>query len=225
VAFPGGLTLVTLSGQIDLWPDGGVASGGAMLKFAFGSPLTGAADQSVVPFISAIAGIDADGSFSISLPATNDPGWVPQDWAYAVKLSIPGVRDLYGSLQLDYADTTQNFADVIQWSGATEDGVTYATLTALTAGLAEKLDTDGGTVSGNLSVLGELRLGADTNLYRVGANRLATDDGLDVGGNLKTYSDLDVDGQITLGNGRLYVENGALKFQGGSGTVTTIAPA
>lgn len=55
------------------------------------------------------------------------------------------------------------------------------------------------TVNGTLKVgtSGTLLIGADTNLYRVGADKLATDDALDVGGALRTYAGLQVDGAVS----------------------------
>jgi hypothetical protein len=54
---------------------------------------------------------------------------------------------------------------------------------------------------GNAHVSGELDIGADTNLYRVSANVLATDDGFTAGGNMHTYSDATADGQIRATGG------------------------
>lgn len=78
-------------------------------------------------------------------------------------------------------------------------------VTGLTAALAAKLPIAGGTVTGALVVNGvlqvgtsvTLQIGADTNLYRVSANRLATDDSLDVGGDLLVYGNVDLQGTIT----------------------------
>lgn len=79
----------------------------------------------------------------------------------------------------------------------------------------------------------------DVNLYRLAPDVLATDDALQVGGNLRvnTSSVGGGAGVIGLANatvpppanptggGVLYSEGGALKWRGSSGTVTTIAPA
>lgn len=118
------------------------------------------------------------------------------------------------------------------------------------------LPAAGGTVSGDLDVTGTLtvtpgatiEIGADTNLYRTGANALATDDGLSVGGALSSFGTLKMDpaGTMTVGGGVavigignattvpttnpvggvvMYAEGGALKVRGTGGTVTTVAPA
>lgn len=87
---------------------------------------------------------------------------------------------------------------------------------------------------------------ADTNLYRSGADRLATDDTFWITPALSSIKSRLLIGQVTdpsTGNdgiciasntgpttsptngGFIYVEGGALKYRGSSGTVTTIAPA
>ncbi|MDT8915746.1 hypothetical protein [Amycolatopsis sp. PS_44_ISF1] len=172
------------------------------------------------------------------------------------------------------------------------DHLTPAAIGALdqAAGDARYLQQSGGTVAGDVTVGGQVKIGADTNLYRSAADRLKTDDSLHVATDLylgagatlpfhigpdgktewgpgpaardvnlyrsaadvlKTDDSLHVDTSIRLrtsslgggvgviaianattaptsnptGGGVLYVEAGALKYRGSSGTVTTIAPA
>jgi hypothetical protein len=91
-------------------------------------------------------------------------------------------------------------ADLLQVDGAAATGTTYATV----AQLNTKLDKAGGTVTGDLAVQGVLRVpdsatievGADTNLYRAGANKLGTDDALDVGGDLRTFGTFVASGSV-----------------------------
>jgi ethanolamine utilization microcompartment shell protein EutS len=132
---------------------------------------------------------------------------------------------------------------------------------------ADLVATDDATVGDDLGVTGDatvggvlrvtpgatIELGADTNLYRTAANRLATDDALDVGGNLLTFGSATVSGDLVVAAGAgsfgggagvafihnattnpttnptaggiLYVTAGALTYRGSSGTVTPIAPA
>jgi hypothetical protein len=112
----------------------------------------------------------------------------------------------------DRLDTLQTRVTALEPGGAGE----AATAAALTAhavdttsihGIADTaalLTTSGGTVTGGLTVQGTLAVttaatitvGADTNLYRVGADQLATDDALFVGGRLHTYGNLTVDGNV-----------------------------
>ncbi|MDC2953395.1 hypothetical protein PO587_02875 [Streptomyces gilvifuscus] len=80
----------------------------------------------------------------------------------------------------------------------------------------------------------------DANLYRSAAGRLKTDTALSVGTTLFVNNTTSVGGGVGViaianattapttnptGGGVLYVEAGALKYRGSSGTVTTIAPA
>ncbi len=135
--FPAGLTQVTVHCRADLFPDGGSAG---TLRFTFEGPLTGATDNSVVPYIDVIKDFDEEGLADVALPATNDPDWVPQDFAYTVVANFGAVSHR-GTLQLDYQTTEVQLADLIQWDGAATPGTTYATLTQLTTGLAGKSDT------------------------------------------------------------------------------------
>lgn len=91
------------------------------------------------------------------------------------------------------------------YTGSAAGAVAISDVTGLTAALAAKLPLVGGTVTGGLVVDGilhvgtsvTLEIGADTNLYRVSANHLATDDSLDVGGDLLVYGNVDLQGNIT----------------------------
>lgn len=67
--------------------------------------------------------------------------------------------------------------------------------------LGSTLNVSGETsISNNMSISGEFKIGSDTNLYRVGANNLATDDSLTVGNNLYSYSNVTAAGHLGVGN-------------------------
>lgn len=131
--FPAGLTLVTVAVGADLLPNGG-ASG--TVRISYSGPLTGAADNSIVPYVDVTASLDAGGDATLVVPATNDPGWIPVDFAYTVVANFGAVTHK-GTLQLDYQTTSVNLADLIQWDGAATAGTTYATLAQLAATQAE----------------------------------------------------------------------------------------
>lgn len=162
MAFPAGLTLVTVSGRFDELPDGG-ASG--TVRFLYDGPLTGAVDHSIVPIVDETVSLDENGEFQVELPASNDPGWVPQDFSYVVTAKIRQVTRV-GTLTLDYQDTSVSLDELIQWGGAAESGETYATLAQLQAHAADETDVhgiadtadlltvDGGTITGSLTVEG-----------------------------------------------------------------------
>lgn len=146
--FPAGLTLVTVDCGFDELPDGG-ASGRVRFETTF--PLIGADDGRIVPPIRETVELDEDGHGTISLPATNDPDWSPEDWAYTVTCSVGGAV-FRGTLQLDWADDTASLAELLQVDGAAQPGVTYATLAQLNAGLATKQDAGDYIESGDIQI-------------------------------------------------------------------------
>lgn len=92
--------------------------------------------------------------------------------------------------------TTQVFNDSA--GGSVFNGAMYMEETLSVTGDAAFLS--------NVNVAGELDIGVDTNLYRVSTNNLATDDAFTVGGDLHTYSNGQVDGNIRIG-GNLGIGN------------------
>lgn len=138
MAFPAGLQLITVNGQFDEFPDGGAA--GSVL-FTYDGALTSAVDHSVVPVLHVSVVLDTDGSFSAVLPATNDPGWTPQNFTYRVVARV-GSSVRLGTISLDYQTTTVDFDTLIQWDESeVTPGTTYATLAQLTSGLAGKANS------------------------------------------------------------------------------------
>lgn len=167
MAFPAGLTLVTVHGAFDLPPAGGAAG---VVRFASPVALRGASDNAIVAPFQLAAVLDADGEFEIQLPATNDPDWSPVDWTYAVTAAI-GAQTITGTLQLDHATPAVELADLLQINGAATSGTTYATLAQLTAAVdaaeAASLPLTGGTVSGDLAVDGAvLRVDGAAGTFR-----------------------------------------------------------
>lgn len=150
--FPAGLTLVTVHCQFDTLPNGG-ASG--TVQFTAPEPLVGAADNSIVPPPTATGVLDASGSCTVQLPATNDPQWTPVDWAYNVLANVTG-GPIRGTLQLDYQTTAVELADLLQVDGAAETGTTYIPLSQRsTAGGVAGLDADGDVIDASGSKVGE----------------------------------------------------------------------
>lgn len=152
MAFPAGLTMVSVHCAFDLPPNGG-ASG--TVRFISPGPLVGAGDNSIVPPFVVAAELDASGECTVQLPATDDPDWVPVGWAYEVAIRI-GATTVLGTLQLGYQAPSVELADLMQVDGAAVAGVTYATLAQLTTAIAGVLPVTGGTVSGGLTVQGVL---------------------------------------------------------------------
>jgi hypothetical protein len=128
--FPAGLTLVTVTCQLDAPPDGG---GAGRVRFEAPYPLLGPIDGSIVPPFTVAAEIAEDGSATVELPANDDPQWTPVGWAYNVTVSPAAGPAFRGTAQFTYASATADLSDVFQPDGATEQGVTYATLAQLQA--------------------------------------------------------------------------------------------
>lgn len=143
MAFPAGLTLVTVHGEFDMPPGGGAAG---RIEFTARYPLVGPDDDSIVPPFTIGADLDEDGEFTVELPATNDPQWTPTGWAYAVRGHAGGGR-VGGTLQLDYLTTSVELADLIQVDGTAEQGHTYIPLSQRSiAGGVAGLDVDGDVI-------------------------------------------------------------------------------
>jgi hypothetical protein len=123
MAFPSTLTLVTVTCRFDLPPDGGAAGA---IQFTAAHPLTGATDNTIVPPFT-VPGRFTSGACTVQLPATNDPQWTPQGWAYTVEVQVGAAR-FTGTLQLDYQATTVELADLVQWDGAAQPGQSYIPL-------------------------------------------------------------------------------------------------
>lgn len=56
---------------------------------------------------------DASGSFSITLPVTNDTDVLPQPFIYTVEENFTGGRTFQLALPISIANTTQNLADLL----------------------------------------------------------------------------------------------------------------
>lgn len=158
MAFPASLTLITVNVRADLLPGGG-STGWARLRYD-GLPLTGPTADSIVAYVDETEEFAADGTTSIQVPATNATGWTPQNFSYEVTV-CSGSRVRRGTVQLDRGTTTVNLADVIQWEGAAETGVTYATLAQLAAVQADLDVAEAAIVTGaataNLASAGSVK--------------------------------------------------------------------
>lgn len=226
--FPAGLTLVTVNIRFDTSPDGG-ASG--MVSFVAPAPLRGGVDNSIVVTVKQAVTLAADGTASIQLPATNDPDWVPQDWAYSVTAALSGAT-IRGTLQLDYQTAEAELADLLQVDGAATPGTTYATLAQLAAhtaatdphgdrAYAAALVDDLSGVTSAATARDNLGLG-DAATLDVGATAgtVAAGDDARIAGALQTTGGT-VTGDIAVNGGILRIENTPGTFrqlQYGSGT-------
>ncbi len=119
MAFPEGLTLITVSGQVAGLPDGMPAH--VTVSWPWMTSSTGA-------FLAAgqvLAPVDGAGEFSLEVPATNDPAWSPTGFTLRVTV-VRGVRVTRGTMLLPYDGGPVELADVFNPDDATEPGQTYA---------------------------------------------------------------------------------------------------
>lgn len=123
MAFPAGMTLITVTGQIAGWPDESPCT----VRFICPQWLTGPADDVLVAPFSVDAGVTSDGEFTADLPATDDPTWVPQGWAYIV-LMTSGSHTIRGTLTLPYDGGPVELSDRIDLDYATVPGAAYVLL-------------------------------------------------------------------------------------------------
>src|SRR3954468_913232 len=149
MAFPASLTLVTVTVQADLLPSGG--SHGTCRIF-YDGPLSG---DTIVPYVDETTAL-VDGGGTLTVPATNAPGWAPLNFMYRVELRAGGTAWM-GTLQLSYLNTAVTLADLVQWDGAVVAGVSYILasqkgvyggVAALDASTGGVLDGDGNPVTG-----------------------------------------------------------------------------
>jgi hypothetical protein len=70
------------------------------------TPTTNVIDENnlVIASDTVSAALNANGSFSIDLPATDNPKLVPSDWAYIVNVRLYGVKPLKYYVKLPYGD-------------------------------------------------------------------------------------------------------------------------
>lgn len=66
----------------------------------------------IIP-VSIVKTFDANGSFTVTLPCTNDPDVTPEPFAYAVEENFGGGRSFGIGLPISIAGTTINLADIL----------------------------------------------------------------------------------------------------------------
>lgn len=150
MALPEEFTYVTVTGQVSDVPTG--AARAAWFRCPFW--LVGPTADKVVPPFTVNAVLDADGAFSVSLPATDDPAWQPTGGAtftYQVTITSDN-KTLYGSLAVPY-DTVGalDLADALNpedSAAASGDSFLLAASRSAPGGVAA-LDVDGDVTDAN----------------------------------------------------------------------------
>jgi hypothetical protein len=116
------LTTVPVTGQIN-----GPADSHFAAEFIRPYWLVSAADDAIAPARVIYADVAQDGSFTVNLPATDQPGYVPTGWTYRVILTC-GNRRTVGTLAVPYNGGGFDLADRINLDDPPETGDTYVTL-------------------------------------------------------------------------------------------------
>lgn len=153
MAYPEGLTLITVTGQVA----GIVDADEAYVTFFRPVWLQGPTPGVLVASGSEVAYCDSDGEFSIDLPATNDPAWAPVGWSYSVGVYRSGAINR-GTMQLPYDGGPVDLADVFQPDETPQPGVSYAlapALTDLTGRVTALEEAPGGTAPAWTAVTGK----------------------------------------------------------------------
>lgn len=139
MTLPAGMTYRTVVGKFtDVEP-------GAVRAITFASPGWLFGDEIVAPFaVELVLTPESDGTFTIELPSTDDPAYVPQPWLYRVKLT-GGVNVQRGTLAVPHVgDGDIDLATNLQLPDAAEPGAVYLLANARgVAGGVAALDADG----------------------------------------------------------------------------------
>lgn len=158
--YPSSLSLVTLSGTFIKALS--TAPAPATGEVTITSPvwLQGPADNQIIEPVNVTIPLDETGSFSIALPPTDDPDWIPSGWTYKISIKADG-KTLNATLALPAASPEVNLADVLSQVVVPTPGISFIPLTQKAqAGGVASLGLDGkvpstqlpaGSVGGSIS--------------------------------------------------------------------------
>ncbi len=138
MTLPEDLTYVTVTGRL---------ADGTNRAVVFRAPSWLVGAPFVSPFAVAAA-VQPDGTFSVSLPATDDPAWSPSGWSYEVSIAIDG-QLLTGSIEVPVATVgSLALAGIFQPDIPAVPGAASYLLTSArgVAGGVAGLDADGDVV-------------------------------------------------------------------------------
>ena len=133
------ITTVTLQGTyVDL--NGDPISG--QVRFTANSIVIDTDQNQILIKRGVTVALDATGSFSVTLPATDENDFSPTPIAYQVEELFSGGRTFYLVLPVSSAGTTQDIAD-LGVAGSESDAATYITTDEYNALLARYTTADG----------------------------------------------------------------------------------
>lgn len=129
MALPANVTTITVTGQ---YLDGTGAAVRGSVTFTLDTPLLDAGDAVIIAPTDYTVPLDATGSFSVSLPATNDPDLDPSGFTWEVRENFDGGRTYSIELPENLAPAVD--LSILAPALATPDPVyTYVLLSALGA--------------------------------------------------------------------------------------------
>src|SRR5690349_9730233 len=99
-------TLITVTGTTN------PLLGATEVWFRVPSILRHSSTDSVYLPVTLKAAVALDGTFSIVVPATNDPAWSPSNWTYKVTIIGPNLVEQYDA-QVPYNQTPLDFSDIL----------------------------------------------------------------------------------------------------------------
>lgn len=130
------LTTVTVGGQ---FVDVSGAPIAGQVKFTPRTILTDAAEDQIIIPRTITVDLDANGEFTVVLPATDDPDLAPTGFTYRVEEAFSGGRTY--DIALDSSPATQNLADKVPAVPSTgSEASTYVLLSVFNA-LEARVDT------------------------------------------------------------------------------------
>lgn len=112
MAYPPSLDIITVTGAFIDGETGAPASGSVTFTSLY--LLQGGTDDAFVSPVEKTVLLDAAGEFSVALPATDDPQWVPQGYTYRVAVSLDGGYTRVWRIPLPYTTVggTVDLADI-----------------------------------------------------------------------------------------------------------------
>lgn len=119
MAYPEGLTLITVTGTIT------GPSTDQTVSFRMPGWLQSMTSDAFLAAQTVVAVCDEDGNFTVQLPATDDPAWTPVGWTYNVTIASGG-RLNRGTLSLPADGGDVDLADRFNPDEPVEPGVAYA---------------------------------------------------------------------------------------------------
>jgi hypothetical protein len=173
LALPDGLTTVEVTGTY-LSPEGSQATG--QVSFDIPSPLTDADGKVILVPLTIRRQLDGDGSFSATLPVTDDDSLTPLNWYYTITERIDRWQSRTWSFQLPASAGPS--VDVAELTPITPPLEVFGTVTSVDGRYGDvdlddryaRLGGDGKVLSGQLPATGVASVNGHSGTVILGAN-------------------------------------------------------